>query len=453
MGERHTRLWEWFESLVPGKKRDPRVEIWPRGGAKSSTAELAVAYVGQKGSRKYCLYVSETQDQADKHVAAIAASLERAGVERSLNKYGHSRGWRRNQLRCANGFNVEALGLDTAARGIKLDEFRPDLIVFDDIDNQRDSAKMTEKKEQSIKTSIIPAGSTDCSVLFIQNMIMEDGIVAKLYDGRADFLLKRDVPEMEPAVRNLEVELVEDPERPGRKIYRIIGGEATWEGQNLEICEEQINEWGYLAFCRESQHEVAGADGVFFDVSKINIIKLEDLPELRSLARAWDLAGTEGGGDFTAGPLLGTPEPTEKIKRVYMLDLEHGQWETDTVRTKIKTSAMRDRNNWGAVTTRIPQDPGQAGKSQARSIKKELQEEGFTCVARPVQGRKALRARDLQECINSGNFYMVEAPWNKPVIEELRRFREDESHEHDDIVDGLADGHSQISRTKHGVAA
>lgn len=441
MGERHLRLWDWFESLTKGDKPDPRVEGWPRGGAKSSTAELAVAYVGQKGSRKYCLYVSETQDQADKHVASIATALERAGVDRSLNKYGHSKGWRRNQLRAANGFNVEALGLDTAARGIKLDEFRPDMIIFDDIDNQKDSPKITTKKELMIKSSIIPAGSSDCAVLFIQNVIMEDGIFAKLVDGRADFLLKRDVPPVEKAVNDLEVKQIEDPKRPGRMIYEIIGGEATWEGQNLVICEGQINEWGLGAFLRESQHEVAGADGIYFDVTKIRFIENEaDLPPMVALCRAWDLAATEGGGDYTVGVLMGR----DASGVYYILDIIRGQWGSDKVRKVVADTAIEDNKKWGVVMVRVPQDPGQAGKAQGNDFTNDLAEKGISCVALPVQGRKGLRARDLQEDSNSSNVLLLRAPWNKEYTEEARKFREDEQHDYDDQIDAAVDAHNEI---------
>jgi hypothetical protein len=55
--------------------------------------------------------------------------MERAGFERELNKYGSSKGWRRNQIRTSDGFKVDAIGLDTAARGFKIDEDRPDFIV------------------------------------------------------------------------------------------------------------------------------------------------------------------------------------------------------------------------------------------------------------------------------------------------------------------------------------
>src|SRR3954463_16288694 len=36
---RHIRLWEWLEALTPGVRPRPKVEIWARGGAKSSSVE------------------------------------------------------------------------------------------------------------------------------------------------------------------------------------------------------------------------------------------------------------------------------------------------------------------------------------------------------------------------------------------------------------------------------
>src|SRR5579862_2553803 len=108
LGERHRRLWDWFTAIEPGVRPLPRVEVWPRGGAKSSTAELACAFIGARLSRRFVLYVSDTQDQADHHVQAIASLFATLDVERALSRYGTSKGWRRNQLRTAGGFNVAA---------------------------------------------------------------------------------------------------------------------------------------------------------------------------------------------------------------------------------------------------------------------------------------------------------------------------------------------------------
>src|SRR3990172_8566421 len=74
--ERHINLWNWLTGLTPGVRPRPRVEIWPRGGAKSSTAEMGSAWICERLSRRVVLYVSGTQDQGDKHVQSIAGILE-----------------------------------------------------------------------------------------------------------------------------------------------------------------------------------------------------------------------------------------------------------------------------------------------------------------------------------------------------------------------------------------
>ena len=439
MGDRHARLWEWFEGLRQGERPRPRVEVWPRGGAKSSTAELGTARVCVKLTRRYVLYVSETQEQADKHVQSVASLLEAVGVARAVNQYGTSKGWRRQELRTANGFNVSAYGLDTAARGVKLDQYRPDLVIFDDLDSQDDSAKTIEKKINALTTAIIPAGSFDCAYLFLQNLIHEESIFSMLVDGRADFLHDREAACVEPAVRNLTTEPIDRGD--GLKVYRITAGEPTWAGQSLETCERQINDWGLRAFLREAQHEVAGAAGFVFDVGRLNYIEAAAVPVGLRLCRAWDLAATEGGGDWTAGILLGVSGSYPAV-RVYVLDVKRGQWSSERVRAQIAECAAGDP---AGTSLRLPQDPGQAGKDQAGQFRARFRE--YNPKIQPASGDKATRARGFAEAINKGNVYLVkDLRWNHAFREELRKFREDENDQVDDQVDAGADAFNLLAR-------
>lgn len=422
-----------MDALERGVRPRPRVEIWPRGGAKSSTAELGAARVCVKLSRRFVLYVSETQDQADRHVQSIAALLEQIGVERALNQYGTAKGWRRQELRTANGFNVAAFGLDTGLRGIKLDQYRPDLIIFDDIDNQADTPKTVDKKIAAITGAIMPAGSSDCAYLFLQNKIHEDGIVAQLSDGRAEFLADREVFE-EPAIVGLTVEA--QAQENGANRWTITGGIATWEGQNLETCQRQVNDWGLTAFQREAQHEVKNADGYFFNIDALRYIDAEDVPPNLPKCRAWDLAATEGGGDRTAGVKISL----EKSGRVFVLDIVRGQWGSDNVRKKIGETAAQDGRG---ATLHLPQDPGQAGKDQAQQFKIEYKD--YRPKIEPVTGDKATRATGFADAVNKGNVYVVRAPWNAAFREELKRFREDGQHLADDQVDAAADAYNELT--------
>ena len=60
-GDRHAEFWRWVESIRKGEKPRPFAGFWPRGGAKSTSAEMGVTDLGVRGQRTYCLYVRETQ--------------------------------------------------------------------------------------------------------------------------------------------------------------------------------------------------------------------------------------------------------------------------------------------------------------------------------------------------------------------------------------------------------
>jgi hypothetical protein len=340
---RQAEFWEWIEILRPGEKPDPSAffAVWPRGSGKTTSAETAVSRVGAKETRKFVLYVRSTQDKANESVANIAALLESREIERyypalasrKVGKYGNARGWRLDMLRCANGFNVLALGLDAAVRGVKLEDFRPDLIVFDDIDDEHDSAKTIKKKVDILTKSIIPAGASHCAYLGVQNVIHANSIFNQVIEGIADFLHDRHVSGPHPAVANLTYEA-----RDGGG-YIITGGTATWDGQPLDLCEKQMNEWGLSAFLREAQHEVDDAGGIW-DHVVFRHCDWRELPDLIT-GEVWcdpavtatdesDNNGIAAGGIDSSGNIYVTwswesiDTPLNVIKRAILKCLELG---------------------------------------------------------------------------------------------------------------------------------
>ena len=298
---RHIDLWDWLTALTPNERPRSRVEIWPRGGAKSTSTELGCVWACERKARRFVLYVCGTQDQADKHVQSIATILEEIGVQRALNLYGLSKGWRHSELRTANDFNVVAYGLDSAMRGIKIDKYRPDLIVFDDIDDRHDAPEVTKKKIEAITQTVLPAGSHDCAVLFIQNRVHSKSVASQLADGVADFMLDRVVTE-EPAVRGLKHDPVVDD--AGTTVgYRITHGSPTWEGQGIAICEQQMSLWGVRAFEREAQHVVGDAEGALWRQAWLDTFRVERLqvPDLIRVGVGVDPPGSSKRGGAEAG--------------------------------------------------------------------------------------------------------------------------------------------------------
>lgn len=277
----HEEFWEWLWAIERGVRPDPFVGLWFRGAAKSTSAELGLTALAAKGARSYFLYVCETQDQADDHVGNVAGLLEKSSVDahypllasRMVGKYGNSKGWRRNRLRTSSGFTVDALGLDTAARGVKLDEHRPDGMVFDDVDNKKDKLAQVQSKIDTITATLIPAGSRDVALMFIQNLIHENSIASQLNDGRAEFMANRIVSGPVPAVRDFECErVIRQDDRAG---YKITKGTATWPGFDLDACQGLLDDIGRAAFLTECQHDVEPPPGGMFDHLDFDAIRCD----------------------------------------------------------------------------------------------------------------------------------------------------------------------------------
>lgn len=336
----HADLMTWENVIELESTPPPFVAVWPRGRGKSTFAEITSSDLGARGKRRYILYVSETQDQADKHVATIAAMLESNHIQQYYPDVGRprvgrngSRRWNRQILRAANGLVVEAVGLDKAMRGHKVDWARPDLIVLDDIDGKHDTEFATSKKIATLTTSILPAGAPNCAVLFVQNLIHAHSIATRLSKppgaaGAADFLANRVISGPHKAVDNLTYVFRLIPHfyykfkrvthfrrahplhwrtrktRRGEWRWVITSGTSPWTGFDLRLCEDEINRDGPQAFDLESQHEVdADRPGSLLKRDILEAVRVMSAPALYRLGVAVDPSGGAGQCGIVGGGL------------------------------------------------------------------------------------------------------------------------------------------------------
>ena len=113
-------------------------------------------------------------------------------------------------------------------------------------------------------------------MLAIQNLMISHGIfsmLAGIAEEEADFLINRQLSGPFPAVEGLDVEQV-------GKRYKIINGKATWDVQNLEVCQEDIDTWGYTSFMQEAQHQVEIVLGGIWNHVNFTRCKWDDVPDL-----------------------------------------------------------------------------------------------------------------------------------------------------------------------------
>lgn len=349
----HGELWSWLWNIRPRIRPKPFVAIWPRGTAKSTSAEIGVVSLGARRQRSYGLYICNTQEQADDHVANIAALLESPPLEafypdlaaRAVGKYGNSKGWRRNRLRTASGLVVDAMGLDSAARGAKVENQRPDFIIIDDVDDESDSQDATAKKIKAITRKILPAGSSDVAVLAIQNLVHPDSVFSRLADGRADFLADRVVSGPFPAIEDFTYTAAEDG------MYHITGGTATWPGQDLIRCQEIIWDIGITSFLSEYQHDVEPPPGGMFDHLIYKHCEWGQVPEMISVVVWIDPAVTDKDSSDSQGIQADGLGVDGKIYRLF-------SWEQRTSPQDAMYRGIKKAIELGAVEVGVETDQG-----------------------------------------------------------------------------------------------
>jgi hypothetical protein len=342
-------------TIRAGTKPRPFVAIWPRSGAKSTSAEMACVSFGARGIRRYGLYVCETQDQANDHVQNVGALLESPEVgalypelaERKVGKFGPPKGWRRNRLWTRSGFVIDAIGLDTAKRGAKLEDDRPDFIVIDDVDDPQDSAKVTESKITTITKNLLPAGSEDAAVLAVQNLVHPNSIFARLAgvaEEKADFLADRIVSGPHPALRDIAYE-----DRGGRWV--IVSGEPTWQGMDLAWCQAKLTEVGITAFLGEQQHEVSEPPGGMYDHLTFAHCEPKDVPDFVRTVVWVDPAVTNTDKSDSHGIQADGLAPDGKIYRLF-------SWEQRTSPEDSLRRAVRKAIELGAEAVGVETDQG-----------------------------------------------------------------------------------------------
>lgn len=158
--------------------------------------------------------------------------------------------------------------------------------------------------------------------------------------------------------------------------------------------------------------------GAMFDTGKLNIApRAPDRADLVSVVRYWDKAsGTEGGGAYTVGALLGK----DVDGNFWILDIVRVQYNSGAREKLIRTTALQDGKR---VKVYVEQEPGSGGKDSAMGTVRTLA--GFRVRVDKVgksQGNKELRADAFSTQVNHGNVYMVKAQWNREYLNEMRHF-------------------------------
>lgn len=178
-----------------------------------------------------------------------------------------------------------------------------------------------------------------------------------------------------------------------------------------EVVERDKKIMGAYAYAGQMQQRPAPRSGGFFDWERLTIIKAA--PRCVAKVRFWDKAGTEGGGAWTAGVLMGRTVDGRYI----VLDVQRGQWAAPKREAVIRQTAQADGPD---VRVWVEQEPGSGGKESAEATIRNLA--GYAAYAERATGDKAVRAEPYAVQVEAGNVQLVEAPWNREFIDEHKSF-------------------------------
>lgn len=448
---------DWGAGLQADMRPDPAgvAAVVFRGGAKSATAETVAAMTVAKRTRRYVLYVSRTQELADDHVANIGAILAGDEIRHDYPQLGRVRVdragsrdvWRHNRIR-VGGCTVDAIGLNVNVRGARVGRFRPDLIVFDDVDSRHDTPRVAQGVVETITESILGAGSETLAVLVAQNMPNGHGFVARLVDGTAGYLAGCRVIGPVPAVEGLQYRSEPDPQQPDVNRWKIVAGTPSWpDGYPLERAEADLNLEGPAAFEAERQHNRHAAGG-HFDPDAWQWLDPAEVPDGVAWCRGWDFAASDDTtNDRTACVLVGRAPDGRWI----VGHCDAGWWAAHRVETELVARTEQDGRG---VQVDIPQDPAQAGKEQAARRAALLS--GFRVAVTPqnrAAGSKLTRASGVIAQQQAGNVWLVRGPAGGRMVElvaECDGFRGGDQATHDDLVDALSAGFNRLVRRPAG---
>lgn len=212
---------------------------------------------------------------------------------------------------------------------------------------------------------------------------------------------------------------------------RTVDGELLFPERFPEATVKGLEKaMGSYASAGQLQQRPAPREGGMFKKAWFNIIQA--LPVGTKFVRGWDLAATEGAGDYTAGVKIGRT----KDGRFIIAGVVRDQLSPMKVEQLLVNTASQDGY---ACKQSLPQDPGQAGKAQSLYHISKLA--GYVATASVESGDKETRANPFAAQAEAGNVDILFAPWNEAYLDELCVFP---NGKYDDQVDASSRAFNEL---------
>lgn len=171
-------VWIWLLSYVNKLRSFPQLALGlPRGFGKTTVIKLFILYCILFTDKKFILVISNTEKLALNIIYDIAAFLDESNI---LKLFGN---WRLGMVQDTLGLKkfgfrgrnivLAGIGAGTSLRGLNINNSRPDVMIFEDIQSREDADSETISKALEawmVGTAMKAKSPMGCMFLFVANM-------------------------------------------------------------------------------------------------------------------------------------------------------------------------------------------------------------------------------------------------------------------------------------------
>lgn len=180
----HEELFAELQEAIENKTPDNIAAAAPRGNAKSTLASFALPiWCAVFKKKHYIVIVSDTADQANDFLSNIRAEFEDNSL--LIDDFGYLEGlvWTNSDLILhGDEVRIQALGAGKKIRGRRYKQWRPDLIICDDLENDENiqSPDQRKKMESWHAKALSKAGDERTDKVVVGTIMHYDSLLSKL---------------------------------------------------------------------------------------------------------------------------------------------------------------------------------------------------------------------------------------------------------------------------------
>ncbi|MDL2217393.1 phage terminase large subunit [Christensenellaceae bacterium OttesenSCG-928-M15] len=427
----------------------------PRGHAKSTNLTFkgslhAVLYK----YKRYIIILSDSSDQACGFLSAIKDELEENTAVRE--DFGDLVGktWRENVVVTKHDVKIEAIGAGQKIRGRKHKNWRPDLIILDDVENDENvrTPEQRNKLNNWFTKAVSKAGDGYTDIVYIGTLLHYDSLLAKVL-GKPKYksikykaVISFSESPLWDKWKDIYIDLTNpDHEANALAFFEaneaemLAGTEVLWEEKNsyYYLMTERISD-GDAAFNSELQNEPINPDDCLFKEEWFEYFNPEDMDFSSKDYRFYGFVDPSLGktkrADYSA-ILTGALELSTGY--LYIVDADIARRHPDMIISDTLQKAVWIKKTWGKRYTKFGVETvqfqwflkEQLAKASAKArIYLPIEEV-------PQSSDKVLRIQTLQPDVK--NKYIKFNPRHKLLLEQLKYFPMADHDDGPDALEGL----------------